>query len=882
MVEIFGRQAELQRITTLAEAPKESALLILGDRGAGKSLLLEAAHASSSIPAVILRTNPNEADWPLSGFSSVFASIDDARAAEFGGRFTLRSTDEEHMFSAARDLLSVLRGLSLEPILVLVDDIDHMDAASQVLIGFMAGRLAGTGLRLVVTATSVDERSPLAGMPLLTLAPLDTAQSFELALSLSGPVRDEGTLRVLAWQSAGIPLALIDNLRVLNDDQLRGHAALSLPPHLGSITESSAAARLSELGMAQRAVLERIALAPLTSLAALTRGDEDDADVTDDLLTDDWIVARGPFVQLSDPLIRSYLWWSLDARSRRELHHELADAHAGVDDRLSEWHRSFLPGTAPPAGCGLLSAAVAFEREGFSDAAIEFGDRAPHEEDGDTGNPWRLLDLVEAFLLHGELSYAARYLVRARYETKGPALLRLAALEASIEFARDQQVALSDVDMWAGIYSEDDPHGAVRLLAIAASFHADRWDLDAARRLLDQASSIAPSIETESYVSAARMLADSIDGHLPPNAELFDDLNSRVLAELPAAVLAALARSLSLADRFAEARRVCGIVLNRPRGLEPIWEEATQGLLADVEIRAGSFFRARTTLDIWRATSDQSQPSRSSRTLLLAWDAHLHGRASERDTLFTEALDESAHERNHSVVAQLLAFRGSLALARRDGEEAVRLLRRAEAAIPNVRNPGLLRHTGDLIEAYTLTGRMREAQLAFTELEQQRERYPSRWLELVLARTRALVAPEESTLELFTAALELFEADDSPFERAKTLNALATRLNRLGFEHESETTRAAAAAAFDDAGAHSWLSPVRETPLPAHDSEDHPLLKLLTDSERTVALMVRQGYRNKEIADTLFVSLRTVELRLTKIFRKVGARSRSHLAALLS
>ena len=57
---------------------------------------------------------------------------------------------------------------------------------------------------------------------------------------------------------------------------------------------------------------------------------------------------------------------------------------------------------------------------------------------------------------------------------------------------------------------------------------------------------------------------------------------------------------------------------------------------------------------------------------------------------------------------------------------------------------------------------------------------------------------------------------------------------------------------------------------------------LLTPGEREIALLVAEGLRNKEIAARLYMSVRTVELRLTTIYRKLGARSRSHLAAMLA
>ena len=69
-----GRRSELARIAELASARHEGALLVVGPTGSGKTHLLEAAHELDPERTVMLRTNPSEAAWPLSGFSALFSS----------------------------------------------------------------------------------------------------------------------------------------------------------------------------------------------------------------------------------------------------------------------------------------------------------------------------------------------------------------------------------------------------------------------------------------------------------------------------------------------------------------------------------------------------------------------------------------------------------------------------------------------------------------------------------------------------------------------------------------------------------------------------------------------------------------------------------------
>ncbi|WP_353987887.1 helix-turn-helix transcriptional regulator [Ruicaihuangia caeni] len=128
-------------------------------------------------------------------------------------------------------------------------------------------------------------------------------------------------------------------------------------------------------------------------------------------------------------------------------------------------------------------------------------------------------------------------------------------------------------------------------------------------------------------------------------------------------------------------------------------------------------------------------------------------------------------------------------------------------------------------------------------------------------------------------ALALFVPSDSQYEHGRTLAALAYRLELLGLHSESTRTRESAAAAFESAGASAWAPRLANVPTAPPSAQ--ALLSLLTPDELEIAQKVRAGYRNQEIADELFISLRTVELRLTHIYRKVGARSRSHLVSLV-
>ena len=157
---------------------------------------------------------------------------------------------------------------------------------------------------------------------------------------------------------------------------------------------------------------------------------------------------------------------------------------------------------------------------------------------------------------------------------------------------------------------------------------------------------------------------------------------------------------------------------------------------------------------------------------------------------------------------------------------------------------------------------------------------------MAVSRSRALVAEGDHSLELFVQVLVSWQKDDSLFERARTLLCYAERLEISGRHKDAKNALLRAKALFDEVGAASWTQTVDAMLLGGHlrdAPEIHgPALPLLSDQERQLVQLVARGRRNKEIAASLFVSVRTVEVRLTAIYRKLGVQSRSQLTCIVS
>jgi DNA-binding CsgD family transcriptional regulator len=258
----------------------------------------------------------------------------------------------------------------------------------------------------------------------------------------------------------------------------------------------------------------------------------------------------------------------------------------------------------------------------------------------------------------------------------------------------------------------------------------------------------------------------------------------------------------------------------------------------------------------------------------------------EAQACLAEAQNFDSSDAPLQGAAQLFACQGHFALMRGDLEEACALLSRATEIGMSFSNPALLRCESDLVEVLVRSGRRREAARALTRLECRAAGLKSRWLRMAVSRSRALVAEGDHSLELFSQALDSWQKEDSLFERARTLLCYSERLETSGRPKDGKNTRLRAKALFDEAGAASWTQHVDAILL--GDSTvgipeiQNPALLLLTDQERELVQLVARGRRNKEIAASLFVSVRTVEVRLTAIYRKLAVQSRSQLTCLVS
>ena len=197
-------------------------------------------------------------------------------------------------------------------------------------------------------------------------------------------------------------------------------------------------------------------------------------------------------------------------------------------------------------------------------------------------------------------------------------------------------------------------------------------------------------------------------------------------------------------------------------------------------------------------------------------------------------------------------------------------------------DPGLphIMSMPDAVEALIGVGRLEHAEEVLVAWEEAGERLDRLRVRATAARCRALLAAAradlDSALAHAEAALELHRDLPVPFERARTLIVLGSIQRRLKQKAAARGSLEEALTILDGIGARLWAERARAEL--ARISGRAPTGGL-TPTEERVADLVAEGRSNKQVAAELFVSVRTVEANLTRVYAKLGIRSRTELAS---
>ncbi|QOD03522.1 LuxR family transcriptional regulator [Pseudarthrobacter sp. BIM B-2242] len=879
---LTGRTSELDRIRSVIGASKESALSIVARRGAGKSALLSQIPRLSDYRTVFLQANAAEADWPFSGLTALLNGIDDPILSRFTDQLLRTSTADMNVSTVSTMLLDGLHKRSSGRTVIVVDDADQLDASTQAVLGFLSRRLAGTDIALFTSVREQGPGSPFHSIPALHLSALDYKDTVRMLESFPARQTATAAIHAVAAASQGNLAAAVELYTGLLERQAEGTWAFPIPLACRSSFDSEYATAVGSLGAAARQVLNLLSLSRRSDIATLEKVCGELWPGLDELLGNGLASQSGPHVRIPDQLLRGYVYSAMPPAARTAGHRTLAEA-AGADDPYAQrWHQSFsAPERETPLG--LLRFAVDLIRTGEVPFALEYIERALTVGPCGAESAVRLATAAELLFNRGEFVFARRYLEWAQRVTCNPALvLRLAGLGFELQFMQGTSVRPSMVLRLVKEFGQHDPAYSARLLAVGSLYYAERWELDDALTLLQHVQEFrdAASSDCLAMADCAARLVDAIRGksvHLPRTREAAGTTLATVLVE---------GRALTYAEHHGAAHEAHAIVRSSGEAVDLNWRQTAAHFAVDNEIRAGNVRRAILLIDRLEHSDPETKYHRGMRHIFRVWRAHSLGDEALAQRFFAEAQHFVSEASHPAVTAQLAACQGQFALMRGDLAEAFAQLSRAAEIGTVFANPTLLRSEADLVEVLIRLGRHSEAIRVFGRLESRSIGRRSSWLMTATARSRAMLSDGEESLRLFNAALESSGSQESLLERARTLLCYAERLSAFGRLGEGREGLLQAKVLFDECGADAWTQRVdslllderiRPAGVPAN-----PAMLMLTDHERSLAQMVARGMRNKEIAGTLFVSVRTVEVRLTSIYRKLGVESRAQLSALAS
>ncbi len=895
MAGLLGRQREsetLDRLLTAAGAGQSQVLVLRGEAGIGKTALLEYLQARAA-SCRILRASGVESERELAyaGLHQLCGHcldrLDRLPAPQrdaLGTAFGLTAGDPPDRFMVGLAVLNLLADTAeQQPLVCVIDDAQWLDRVSAQTLAFVARRLLAERIVLVFAVRDADP--DLSGLPELVVRGLSDAEARTLLDSVvRGPVDGLVRDRIVA-ETHGNPLALLELPRAWTAAELAGGFGQPDGEALTGRIEECFVRQLAGLPDDTRRLLLTAAAEPLGDATLLWRAagvlglGADPAAAAEAT----GLIEFGRRVRFKHPLVRSAVYRSAPARDRQEAHRALAevtDPEADPDRRA--WHRAqatITPaedvaadlersaGRAQARG-GLVAAAAFLEQaalltpEPSRRAQRELAAARAKRDAGALGSALELLTAVEAGPSDALRSAEAEHLrgqiafdQRRSGEAAGlllSAARRLAPLDASR--ARETYLEAVGAGLWAGDVAE----------AAAAAVEAP--PAPSPPRAVDLVLDALATRFTQGYSAASSLLPAALSAVLALDEGAFDVGRMLWLMGNRAAGTVAteawdFEATRSLARRQVRLARSSGALVQLQFGLN---------FQAITELLAGEVAEAAALADEDRLIGDVTgNPPVGYAAVLVA--AHRGSGAAE---LIASTVREATSRGQWRLIA--LADYASAVFHNGLGRHDVALTAAQEVfARDDVGFQGLI--TAEFAEAASRTGADLSAAVARSSERALAMR--TDWALGIDARVRALSGSGD-VAGLYRESIARLAATGLRVDLARSHLLFGEWSRREGHRVDAREHLRTANDMLTSMGLDAFADRARRELLATGETvrkRTAPETDELTAQEFQIARLAREGLSNPEIGTRLYISPRTVEWHLRKIFAKLGITSRRQL-----
>jgi DNA-binding CsgD family transcriptional regulator len=907
--ELLGRDAEREaigRLVSTARLGVGGTVVITGEPGVGKTALLEDS-VSRLEGWRILRATGLEAERhiPFAGLLQLLRPALDRidglarpQAAALSGALALSEAEpgagDRFMIGAA--VLSLLSRYAEEaPVAVVVDDLHALDLPSAEALLFAARRLAADPVVVLATARSPEADHLVAGLQVVRLGGLDDQASAALVARAAGGPLAPGRLRPLLTLSEGNPLALLE----LAGDDLDALATdpSELPVRVPDTVVAAFARRLDQLDDSCRTALLVAAVCGGDLLVTTRACSSLDVDADGLAGAEDagLVSVRGGHVTFRHPLVRAAVYSSAGARERRAAHAAVADALPEVDVDRRAWHLAEAVWKPDAAISDLLADAAerARARTAYSVASGAFERSARLSPDRER-RAGRLLQAADAAWSAGLTERALGLLdAHARDEPTAEARIRELALRGAIaartgrlQDAREMLVAAADLST--------DPSEQCILIADAVHTSFYLAGAPAASRLASRLVELLPSV-TDPKALALGHIATGLAHILSGEDGGAEDLrlavplieSTRALLRDPHRLSCVMLVPLLLRDDTE------GGTLRKY--VEEVRGEAGVGALPAVLFHVA---RDQATTSAWaeaaanysesvRLAEETGQVTEQLMSLAgLCWLESRRGQEEPCRAHAEEVLGAPHDVHVHMAEAWVRFALGDLELSLGEPARAVQEFHVLEALLQLHELADVDLMPGpELVDALLRLDEHAEAETVAASYQRAADAKGQPWALARAERTRGLIAGDDSAETHFESALRLHATTLDRFETARTRLAYGEWLRRTARRVDARSQLREALDDFEDLGAARWaeraaleLAATGET---VHRRDADPR-SLLTPQELQVSLLLIEGRTTRETAAALFLSPKTIEYHLRKVYTKLGIGSRAELADVLN